>query len=113
VGKRYLFNTLVLPVDWSKYRRAVFELELIPEAVFCEAVREGATSLIGHGPTAEAIGRMCNTSPPLVSREEAYMEPGDEGYHLKLKARGPQHRELSYEEMKQIGWWLVKSRRLE
>jgi hypothetical protein len=109
---RYLFNAPIAPVNWSKYKKASFELERIPEEVFCQAVKESAKSSIGHGPTAEAIAKLCNTSPPPIAREEVYMEPGDEGYHLVLKRRAPPNRELSYEEMRQIGWWLVRSRRV-
>jgi hypothetical protein len=109
---RYLFNALITPVDWSRHRKATFELEQIPEEVFCQAVKEGAESSIGHGPTAEAIGKLCNVSPPAVARKEVFMEPGDEGYHIMLKRRAPPGKELSYEEMRQIGWWLVRSRRV-
>jgi len=110
---KYLYNAPVVLVDWSKHKRAVFELEPISEEVFCQAIREKPKSSIGHGPTAEAIAKICNTEPPRVDREEeAFMEPGDEGYHIVLKKRAPPCKELSYEEMRQIGWWLVRSKRI-
>jgi hypothetical protein len=110
---RYLFNALITPVDWNRYTEATFELKLIDVDEFCDAVRSGLVSSIGHGPTAEAIGKLCEISPPPVSRIEVFMEPGDEGYHIMLKKRAPPGKELSFEEMRQIGWWLVKSRRVK
>ncbi len=108
---KYLFNALVLPVDPDRLAgKAVFEVERISEAVFCEAVRDPSTvSVVGHEPTARVIGEVCGREPP-VRRETVFMEPGDVGYHLVLRKRA--YLEIPAEEMKKIGWSYFRSRRV-
>lgn len=108
---KYVFNALILPVNFDKHSRASFELERIPEAEACREIRD-ATSVLGHDATVELINRKCGTNL-AKRRETVFMEPGDEGIHFFLKERQFGVEVGEARRLEGIGYWWVRSRRIE
>lgn len=106
----YVFNTAIVPVDWSRYNAVTVLLRrlTLPEAR--ELVRAGQfISAVGHEATAQVLSQLLQINIPN-SRVAVYMQPGDEGVHFVLRTRLPEGKVLSEEELKQLDYWLVHSK---
>jgi len=107
--KIYLFNTLIVPIDFNKYPKATIKLEKLS----LEEVKQILTSnkfisAIGHEGTAKLLTQLLNITIP-VNRVTVFLEPGDIGIHYYLKTRLPEGKILTESELKQLDFWLVKS----
>ncbi|MEM2480890.1 MAG: DUF1874 domain-containing protein [Candidatus Hadarchaeales archaeon] len=110
---RYLFNSLVLPVDFEREERARFLLERIGEEEVRKGLKEGFVSAIGHEATARLLSELFGVEVP-VQRREVRLKIGDEGIHFCLKKRLSEGEVItSKEELAEIGYFFVRSRRIE
>ncbi|MGC9059545.1 MAG: STIV orfB116 family protein [Candidatus Aenigmatarchaeota archaeon] len=112
MGKRYLLNTLTVPINFDKYKEGVIKLEVIDRATACKELKEGFESAIGHSATADIIKQLCGVEVP-VERKSIFFEEGDEGIHFFLKERLPEGKILTTEEIEKLPFWFVKSKVLE
>jgi len=110
--KRYLLNSLVAPVNYDDEKKSVFVFERIEKEEACSLVKN-SISAIGHPSTARLIGILCKTHVPSA-RPTVFFEKGDEGIHFFPKQRLPEGKVIDREEeLEKIGYWWVRSRRIE
>lgn len=106
---KYLFNALIVPVNFDKYKKAKFSLELLDWPLFCEELKKGELEdVVSHDATVELINEKCGTNF-VKKRKTVFMEPGDVGLHFFLKERVFEKDIETKEELERIGYWLVKS----
>jgi len=110
IGRKvYLLNTLIVPVDFSKYPKATVNLEKITIEEAKQILQNNEfISTIGHEATAKLLSQILNI-PISVNRIAVFLEPGDVGIHFFLKSRLPEGKILTESELKQLDFWLVKS----
>lgn len=107
--KKYLFNAMIVPVNFDKHRKAEFSLELLDWPLFCEELKKGRVEdVVSHGATVRLINEKCGTNF-VKKRKTVFMEPGDVGLHFFLKKRVFEKDIKTKEELEKIGYWLVKS----
>jgi hypothetical protein len=108
-NKIYVMNTLIIPIDFNKYPKAIIEFKKISVEETKQILQNNSfISAIGHEGTAKLLSQILNINIP-VNRISIYFEKGDIGIHFFLKSRLPEGKVLSYEELKQLDFWLVKS----
>jgi hypothetical protein len=61
---------------------------------------------VGHQSTAEIMSQVLGIPVPY-NRVQVFLEPGDQAICFILKARPPEGRVLSREEIEQIGYYFV------
>jgi len=110
--KRYLLNTLIVPVDFDKHRGAIVELRRISKEEAIEELKKGFESAVGHEGTAKLISQLSGVEVP-VERKTIFFELGDEGIHFFLKERLPEGKVLTKEELERLPFWFVKSKLME
>ena len=105
----YVLNTLIVPVDFSKYSKVsvVFRRLTVEEAKEMLASQQ-FVSAVGHEGTAKVLSSLLNVDIP-VNRVSIFMSPGDQALHFFLRQRLPEGRVLTEEELKQLDFWLVLS----
>jgi len=108
MGKVYLFNTLVVPINFDQYSNATVVLSRITVQEARAILSHGFVSAIGHEGTAQVLSQLLGISIK-ANRVTVFMQPGDIGVHFFLKQRLPEGKVLSAEELKQLDFWLVKS----
>jgi len=101
-----------VPINFDKSKDALVHLERISVTEACELLREGFESAIGHEGTAKVIEGLCKVKVP-VERKTIFFEPGDEGIHFFLKQRLPEGKILTEDELKNLEFWFVKSKRID
>ena len=108
---RYLLNTLITPINFDKDEEATIEFERISVGTACKTLKNGFVSAVGHEGTAKVIEQLCGISVP-VERRTIFFEKGDEGIHFFLKQRLPEGKVLSKEELENLDFWFVRSKRI-
>ena len=110
IGRKvYLLNTLIVPVDFSKYPKATVNLEKITiEEAKQLLTNNPFVSAIGHEATAKLLSQLLGINIP-VNRVSVFFEPDDIGIHFFLKQRLPEGKILTKEELEKLDYWLVKS----
>jgi len=108
-GKLYLLSTGFVPVDLEKWKKVVIVQRIISVQEACKLLANGFVSAVGHHSTAEIMSMVLGISVPY-NRVQVYLEPGDEAVCFVLKARPPEGRVLSREELQQIGFYFVHTK---
>ena len=105
----YVLNTLIVPINFDKYRRVKITLTQI-SVEEARMILEGTkfVSAVGHEATAKLLSQLLQIEIPF-NRIQVYFEPNDVGIHFFLKTRIPEGKILSEEELKKLDFWLVKS----
>jgi hypothetical protein len=107
--KIYVFNTLITPIDFSKFNSASVNFERVSvEDVKAILSSHPFISAIGHEGTAQLLSKILGVQIP-ANRVSVFLEPGDIGIHFFLKQRLPEGKVLSEEELKNLDFWLVLS----
>lgn len=104
----YVFNTLVVPINFEKYGKVSVVLERISVEEAKSLLKGEFVSAIGHQATSEVLSELLGIEVP-VNRIAVFMEIGDVGVHFFLRERLPEGKVLSREELVGLDFWLVKS----
>jgi hypothetical protein len=108
-GKVYILNTLAVPLDWDNetiyyvdfYKTNVREVKEI-------IAKKGFISAVGHEATAKLLTELLGVEIP-VNRIQVKMTHGDQGIHFSLKQRLPEGKILTLDELKQVGYYLIRT----
>ena len=105
----YVLNSLVIPVDFSKYSNVDVKLRRISVEEAKRLLQNNEfVSAIGHEGSAQMLSRLFNIPIPM-NRVSVFFEPGDKGIHFFLKQRLPEGKVLNEQELKALDFWLVLS----
>ncbi len=110
MGKLYLLNTLIVPVNFDLYKKARVRFERVSVTEAREVLGQAKiiVSAIGHEGTARVLSKLLGVDV-VVNRISVFFEPGDRGLHFFLKQRLPEGVVLSEEELKKLDYWFVLS----
>ena len=105
----YLFNSMILPLDFDLYRLVSVKMQRIEVAE--------ATALLGNRKWVSAIGHESTASfmsgilgvPIYPNRKTIFMRPGDSGLHFFLKKRLPEGTVLGLAHLEKMRYWFVMS----
>jgi hypothetical protein len=111
-GKLYLLSTGYVPADLEKYRKIVLIQRLISIQEAKQLLANGFISAIGHQSTADIMSKVLGITVPY-NRIQVFLQPGDEALCFILKARPPEGRVLSKEEIERIGYYFIHVKVLE
>ena len=106
----YIFNTLIVPIDFDRYQRVIVELSSLDIESAKKLLEDSdeVISAVGHESTAKLLSRLLGREIQM-NRIQVRMEPMDTGIHFVLKARLPEGAVLSEEELQKLDFWLVQS----
>lgn len=105
----YVFNTLIVPVNFDKTGSVVVSLRRISVEEARQLLYTNKwTSAVGHPGAATFLTRLLGVNIPM-RRISVYMSSGDKGIHLFLKSRLPEGAILNEEEMTRLQFWLILS----
>jgi hypothetical protein len=104
----YLFNALVLPIDFDNYPSVTLKVSKITLEEARQILSQGFTSAVGHEATASRLSFLLGFSVP-TNRIAILMKPGDKGLHFVLKRRLPEGTILGHQDMVGLEFWFVKS----
>jgi hypothetical protein len=77
-----------------------------------QLLAHGFISAVGHQSTAEIMSQVLGIPVPY-NRAQVYLEPGDEAVCFILKARPPEGRVLTVQELESIGYYFIHAKVLE
>jgi len=104
----YLLNSLVIPINFDKYDRAIVGLKRISIDEAKELLsRNKFISAIGHQGTAQLLTQLLGIEIP-VNRITVQLEEGDMIIAFFLKQRLPEGVVLSKEELQKLEYWFIK-----
>jgi len=106
MGRMYLLSTGYVPVDLEKWRRIVVVQRIVSVQEARQLLANGFVSAVGHQSTAEIMSQVLGIPVPYC-RAQVYLEPGDQAICFILKARPPEGRVLSKEELESIGYYFI------
>jgi hypothetical protein len=105
----YVFNTLIIPCDFSKSDSFNVRLRKIEVEEAREILKKnGFISAIGHEATAALLTEILNTEI-LMNRVSIRMDIGDRGLHFMLYQRLPEGKILTKEELEGLKYDLILS----
>ncbi len=108
-GKVYIFNSLIVPVNFNIVSEANITLRLATIREIKELLQNYPfISAIGHESTANVLSQLLGFHIP-ANRITVFMDAGDIGIHFFLKARLPEGKILAEEELKSLDYWFVIS----
>jgi hypothetical protein len=102
----YMLSTGYIPVQLEKWKKVVVVQRIVSPSEARQLLANGFVSAVGHQSTAEIISAVLGIYVPY-NRVNIYLEPSDEAICFILKARPPEGRVLSIEEIEQIGYYFV------
>jgi len=109
-GKLYVLSTGFVPVDLEKHRKVVIVQRIISVQEAKQLLaNSNFISAVGHQSTAHLMSAVLGISVPY-NRAQIYLEPGDQAVGFVLKARPPEGRVLSREELESIGYYFIHAR---
>jgi hypothetical protein len=108
LGKIYLINSLITPIDFDKFSGAKISLRRIDAEAAKQILSKGFVSAVGHEATAQLLSRVLGLHVP-TSRDSVFMEKGDKAVHFFLKQRLPEGVVLGENELTKLDYWLVLS----
>lgn len=108
MGKIYLLNSLVTPIDFSRFLGAKVSLKRISVDEARRILSNGFISAVGHEATAKLLSRVLGINVPL-NRNSIFMEKGDRAVHFFLKQRLPAGTVLEEAELANLEYWLILS----
>jgi hypothetical protein len=104
--KLYLLSTGYVPVQLEKWKKVVVVQRLVSVQEAKQLLKREFVSAVGHQSTAEIMSAVLGI-PVQYNRAQVFLEPGDEAVCFVLKARPPEGRVLSREEIEQIGYNII------
>jgi hypothetical protein len=105
----YLLNSLIVPVDFSKFEKVTVVMRRATIEEVKELLRTATwESAVGHESTALLLTKIIGIEVPM-RRVAVNVKPGDTVVHFALKTRLPEGRVLSEEELRQIDYYFVIS----
>lgn len=108
MGKVYLINSLITPINFDKISSAKISLKRIDAKTAKKVLSKGFVSAIGHRATAKLLSKVLGLPVPL-NRNSVFMEKGDKAVHFFLKQRLPEGTVLGETELTQLDYWLILS----
>jgi len=112
MGRMYLLSTGYVPVLMEKWKKVLVVQRLISVDEAKQLLAKGFISAVGHQSTAEIMSAVLGI-PVLYNRAQVFLEPGDEAVCFILRARPPEGRVLSKEELQQLGFYFIHAKVLE
>jgi len=104
----YLLNSLVIPINFDKYDRAIVGLKRVSiDEVKFLLTHHPFVSAIGHQGTAQLLSQLLGIEIP-VNRITVQLEDGDMVIAFFLKQRLPEGAVLSKEELQKLDYWFIK-----
>jgi len=109
-GMLYLFNTLVIPLDWKLAGSYTVKIKRIDVNQAKQLVNQNQfISAIGHDATAKLLSLLLEIDVPL-NRIQVEMKSGDIGLHFVLRKRLAEGQVIkTIQELEEIGFDLVMS----
>jgi len=108
-GKLYLLSTGYIPVDLEKWKKVVTVQRIISVQEAKQLLARGFISAVGHNSTADIMSRVLGITVPY-NRIQVFLEPNDEAVCFILKARPPEGRVLTAEELQQLGFYFIHAK---
>ncbi|MBS7618508.1 DUF1874 domain-containing protein [Candidatus Bathyarchaeota archaeon] len=108
MGKVYLLNSLITPVNFEKFSSAKISLTRIDAETAKRVLSKGFISAVGHEATAKLLSRVLGLPVPSI-RNSIFMEKGDKAVHFFLKQRLPEGVVLDETELTKLDYWLILS----
>ena len=108
MGKVYLINSLVTPVNFDKISSSKISLRRIDAITAKRVLSKGFVSAIGHKATARLLSRVLGLPVPM-NRNSVFMEKGDKAVHFFVKKRLPEGTVLGEKELTKLDYWLILS----
>ena len=105
----YIFNTLVIPCDFSKSDSFNVRLRKVEVEEAREILKNSKfVSAIGHAATADMLSEILNAEIPM-NRISVRMDIGDRGLHFMLHQRLPEGKILTRSELEGLKYDLILS----
>jgi hypothetical protein len=111
-GRLYLLSTGYIPVDLEKWKKVVIVQRIISVQEAKQLLASRFISAVGHQSTAEIMSTVLGIPVPY-NRAQVFLEPGDEAVCFILKARPPEGRVLTVQELESIGYYFIHAKVLE
>jgi len=108
-GRLYLLSTGYVPVDLEKWKKVVLVQRIVSVQEAKQLLANGFVSAVGHQSTADIMSAVLGIPVPY-NRVQVFLEPGDEAVCFILKARPPEGRVLSKEELQQLGFYFIHAK---
>lgn len=108
LGKVYLLNSLITPINFDKTLKAKISLRRIDVETAKQILSGGFISTIGHEATAKLLSKLLGLNVPS-NRNSVFMEHGDKAVHFFLKQRLPEGAVLGEDELSKLDYWLILS----
>ncbi|MCC6026680.1 MAG: DUF1874 domain-containing protein [Caldimicrobium sp.] len=109
MGKIYIFNTAIIPVDFSEKEKYCVVLKRITIEEAKEILSEGEIiSAIGHESTSSLLSELLGIHIPY-NRINVKMKSQDKGIHFVLRQRLPEGTVLDKKELERLEFDLVYS----
>jgi len=105
-GRLYLLSTGYVPVDLEKWKKVVLVQRIVSVQEARQLLANNFISAVGHQSTADIMSQILGV-PITYNRVQVFLEPGDEAVCFILKARPPEGRVLSKEELQQLGFYFM------
>jgi hypothetical protein len=104
----YLLNSLIVPIDFSKLASVWVRMRKAEVDEVRQLLSQGFVSAIGHEGTARLLTELLGVQVPY-NRVSVSLQPGDVAIHFVLRARLPEGKILSYEELQNLDYYFVVS----
>jgi len=105
---KYLFNSLIVPVDFDSLNVASITLRKATVEDIRKILSGGFVSAVGHEPTAKLLSKILKMDVQY-NRAAVKMRSGDVGVHFVLAQRPPEGKVLSEEELAKLDYYFAVS----
>jgi len=109
LGKIYLFNALIIPVNFDLTGKVKVSLQRINVETARTILSQGFVSVVGHESTAQLLSKLMGIDVK-PNRTTIFLEPGDVAVHFVLKKRLPEGVVLGELNLSKLEYWLVLSK---
>lgn len=108
MGRTYLLNSLITPINFDKTSKANINVRKIDAETGRQILSKGFINAIGHEATAQLLSKLLDL-PVQPNRISVFMEHGDKAVHFFLKQRLPEGVVLDEAELSRLDYWLILS----
>jgi len=110
MGRLYVLSMLSVPINFDRNQNVIIKYRAISVDEARELLKKREfISAVGHESTAALLSELLNVKIPY-NRISVYLEPGDEAICFALRARPPEGKVLTVEELRQLGFWLLHAK---
>ena len=109
MGKIYLFNALIIPVNFDLIGNVNVSLQRINVETARTILSHGFVSVVGHESTAQLLSKLLGLDVKL-NRTTVFLEPDDVAVHFVLKKRLPEGVVIGELKLSKLEYWLVLSK---